>query len=99
MCAVLLLPAHLVIVFVRSICHSHTLCFEQKVRLCALLCLEALTKLPYHILHAQRNEVLNGLLAAVDDNKRLVRKQAMRTRNEWYLHARRKLCEQCAHVH
>jgi hypothetical protein len=57
----------------------------QEVRLRALQCLEAVTVLPYHKIFPQRVTVTNALAAALDDPKRIVRKQAVRCRNEWFV--------------
>ena len=42
-----------------------------------------LTRLPYAKLHPYRAQVSRGLLAPLDDRKRLVRQTAVRVRNEW----------------
>ena len=57
--------------------------FLQKVRLAALHCLAALVGLPYNRLHPLRPLVLRRLLAALDDPKRVVRKQAVICRARW----------------
>jgi hypothetical protein len=53
------------------------------VRACALDALRALAKLPHHRLHPVREQVLRGLLPALDDPKRTVRRRAGACRNDW----------------
>ena len=50
----------------------------------ALECLLALTKLPYHLLHPHKNDVIARVGKCLDDKKRLVRQQAVLCRNKWY---------------
>lgn len=65
--------------------HSHPQHYLPKARLrvLALEALLALTRLPYAKLHPYRAQVSRGLLAPLDDRKRLVRQAAVRARNEW----------------
>ncbi len=54
-------------------------------RAAAILCLEALSLLPYESIHRFKKAVINGLARALDDPKRVVRRAAVRCRNEWYV--------------
>lgn len=56
---------------------------KARLRVLALEALLALTRLPYAKLHPYRAQVSRGLLAPLDDKKRLVRQMAVRVRNEW----------------
>lgn len=58
---------------------------SMKVRIASLECLEYLTQLPATTLLPYRREVIRFLEPVLDDKKRLVRKQAVRARGEWYL--------------
>jgi DNA repair/transcription protein MET18/MMS19 len=58
---------------------------NMHARYLAALCLESLSTLPYHILFPYKDIVCDGLAPALDDPKRVVRKQAVRARNEWYV--------------
>lgn len=53
------------------------------VRVFALQCLLAVLDLPYNLLHRHRRQVLQVLLRCVDDNKRIVRQQAVECRQAW----------------
>jgi DNA repair/transcription protein MET18/MMS19 len=53
------------------------------VRAAALDALRALALLPHQRLHPVRDVVLRGLLPALDDPKRSVRRRAAACRNEW----------------
>ena len=57
---------------------------EQKVRIAALECLEQLTGLSSHVLVPHQTKVVRELKQALDDKKRLVRRQAAETRSAWY---------------
>ncbi|GAB1605862.1 MMS19 nucleotide excision repair protein homolog [Argonauta hians] len=57
----------------------------MKVRIASLECLENLTQLPTTVLLPYRREVIRSLGPVLDDKKRLVRKQAVKARGEWYL--------------
>jgi hypothetical protein len=68
--------------------HTNTNSFPQflpkaRLRVLALQSLLELTRLPYAKLHPYRSQVSRGLLAPLDDRKRLVRQTAVRVRNEW----------------
>jgi DNA repair/transcription protein MET18/MMS19 len=58
---------------------------SMHARFLALKCLELLTTLPFHVLFPFKLSVTEGLAAPLDDSKRVVRKQAVRARNEWYV--------------
>ncbi|CAE1291491.1 MET18 [Acanthosepion pharaonis] len=58
---------------------------SMKVRIASLECLEYLTQLPASTLLPYRREVIRFLEPVLDDKKRLVRRQAVRARGEWYL--------------
>lgn len=53
------------------------------VRETALQCLGAVVGLPYNRVYPLRREVLKALSAALDDKKRVVRKEAVRCRQAW----------------
>ncbi|KAK3559804.1 hypothetical protein QTP86_020786 [Hemibagrus guttatus] len=57
----------------------------MKVRISALRCIHALTCLPSHMLLPFRARVLRCLAKPLDDKKRLVRKEAVAARSEWFL--------------
>ena len=56
---------------------------QALLRVTAINCLRAFTTLPYHRLHPVRQIVVAGLVAALDDPKRSVRRRAGAARNEW----------------
>ncbi|KJE97844.1 hypothetical protein CAOG_07928 [Capsaspora owczarzaki ATCC 30864] len=59
---------------------------SMKLRIAALQCLGLMaTALPAQATFPSRNVVVSGLAKAVDDPKRLVRVEAVKARNEWYL--------------
>jgi len=58
---------------------------SMKIRIEALKCLGALTTLPHHAVYPYKTKVCRALADSVDDKKRLVRKEAVKCRNEWYL--------------
>lgn len=58
---------------------------SMKVRMEALKCLGALTTLPHHVVYPYKTKVCRALADSVDDKKRLVRKEAVKCRNEWFL--------------
>lgn len=58
---------------------------SMKVRMEALKCLGALTTLPHHVVYPYKTKVCKALADSVDDKKRLVRKEAVKCRNEWFL--------------
>lgn len=47
-------------------------------------CLFGIAQLPFPKIFPFKMQVINGLAKAVDDNKRLVRREAAKTRNEWF---------------
>ncbi|XP_029466021.1 MMS19 nucleotide excision repair protein homolog isoform X2 [Rhinatrema bivittatum] len=55
------------------------------VRIAALQCVQALTKLPVHVLLPYKMQVIRALAKPLDDKKRLVRKEAVTARGEWFL--------------
>ena len=56
---------------------------KAKLRVLALGSLLEITRLPYAKLHPYRAMVSRGLLAPLDDRKRVVRQMAVKVRNEW----------------
>ncbi|KAG9346126.1 hypothetical protein JZ751_007944 [Albula glossodonta] len=61
-------------------------CTEQgNVRIASLRCLHALSRLPEHMLLPFRARVIRALAVPLDDKKRLVRKEAVLARAEWFL--------------
>lgn len=57
----------------------------MKVRKSALCCVHALSRLPSHMVLPFRARVLRTLAKPLDDKKRLVRKEAVAARSEWFL--------------
>ncbi|MCJ8738228.1 hypothetical protein PDJAM_G00033240 [Pangasius djambal] len=57
----------------------------MKVRITALRCVHALSRLPTHMVLPFRARVLRTLAKPLDDKKRLVRKEAVAARSEWFL--------------
>ncbi|XP_053307203.1 MMS19 nucleotide excision repair protein homolog [Spea bombifrons] len=55
------------------------------VRISALKCMLALTKLPLHMLLPYKQQVIRALGKPLDDKKRLVRKEAVEARCQWFL--------------
>ncbi|XP_064176913.1 MMS19 nucleotide excision repair protein homolog [Anguilla rostrata] len=55
------------------------------VRIASLRCLHALSRLPEHMILPFRARVIRALAKALDDRKRLVRKEAVEARGEWFL--------------
>ena len=53
------------------------------VRAAALECLRALLVLPYNKLHPLRAAVIAGLVPALDDPRRAVRRRAAACRSDW----------------
>ena len=69
---------------------SHLLRLSQykdsmRVRLSALKCFGLMTSLSQHLLLPHQHDVTKGLGKCVDDHKRLVRKEAVIARTEWFL--------------
>lgn len=56
---------------------------KARLRVLALQSLLEVTRLPYAKLHPYRGQVSKGLLAPLDDRKRIVRQTAVKVRNEW----------------
>ncbi|XP_050318222.1 MMS19 nucleotide excision repair protein [Bactrocera neohumeralis] len=78
--------------FLRHLSHLIPRCIQlskyqksMKVRISALSLLHDITKYPTHVLLTYKLDVVLELAAALDDNKRLVRNTAVRTRNAWFL--------------
>ncbi len=63
----------------------HQLTCFQESRSQALLCLYHVAQLPYSTIFPFKTRVINILQRALDDKKRIVRKQAVKTRNEWFV--------------
>ncbi|XP_051679991.1 MMS19 nucleotide excision repair protein homolog isoform X2 [Oryctolagus cuniculus] len=57
----------------------------QAVRIAALQCMHALTRLPTPVLLPYKPQVIRALAKPLDDKKRLVRKEAVAARGEWFL--------------
>ena len=60
---------------------------KQKVRVAALQCIKEMTGLPHHVLYPHKPEVIRCLAKPLDDQKRLVRKEAVAARSEWLVYA------------
>ncbi|XP_063049125.1 MMS19 nucleotide excision repair protein homolog isoform X1 [Engraulis encrasicolus] len=57
----------------------------MQVRIASLRCVHALSYLPDHMVLPFRARVLKALATPLDDKKRLVRKEAVTARGEWFL--------------
>lgn len=57
----------------------------MNVRIASLRCVHALSRLPEHMVLPFRARVLKALAVPLDDKKRLVRKEAVSARGEWFL--------------
>lgn len=58
---------------------------SMAVRIAALQCMHALTRLPTPVLLPYKPQVIRALAKPLDDKKRLVRKEAVAARGEWFL--------------
>ncbi|XP_036294633.1 MMS19 nucleotide excision repair protein homolog isoform X7 [Pipistrellus kuhlii] len=58
---------------------------SMAVRIAALQCMHALTRLPIPVLLPYKPQVIRALAKPLDDKKRLVRKEAVSARGEWFL--------------
>ncbi|XP_055485963.1 MMS19 nucleotide excision repair protein homolog isoform X4 [Psammomys obesus] len=58
---------------------------SMAVRIAALQCMHALTRLPAPVLLPYKAQVIRALAKPLDDKKRLVRKEAVSARGEWFL--------------
>ncbi|XP_033632616.1 MMS19 nucleotide excision repair protein homolog isoform X2 [Asterias rubens] len=58
---------------------------SMKVRISALRCIGEFTTLPHHIVFPYQSQVIRGLVPRLDDKKRVVRKEAVRSRNLWMM--------------
>ncbi len=58
---------------------------SMKVRIAALQCLGAMTTLPPALLKPHAKKVVRTLAKTLDDPKRMVRKEAVKCRTEWFL--------------
>ncbi|XP_046560408.1 MMS19 nucleotide excision repair protein homolog isoform X2 [Haliotis rubra] len=58
---------------------------SMRVRIAALQCLNCLTVLPTHVTLTLKSKVTKSLQSTLDDKKRLVRRQAVVTRGNWFL--------------
>jgi hypothetical protein len=72
--------------------HQETLAAQQQqqvvvvaasIREQALVCLSTCMSLPYHLLHPHRRAVLAVVTAALDDDRRVVRRAAVSCRSKW----------------
>ncbi|XP_029391125.1 MMS19 nucleotide excision repair protein homolog isoform X2 [Mus pahari] len=59
--------------------------YSMAVRIAALQCMHALTRLPTSVLLPYKSQVIRALAKPLDDKKRLVRKEAVSARGEWFL--------------
>ncbi|XP_078589095.1 MMS19 nucleotide excision repair protein homolog [Branchiostoma floridae x Branchiostoma japonicum] len=57
----------------------------MKVRMAALKSVGSMTSLPHAVVYPYRNRVVRELAVAVGDKKRMVRKEAVAARGEWFL--------------
>ncbi|KAM6951361.1 MMS19 nucleotide excision repair protein homolog [Aplochiton taeniatus] len=57
----------------------------MNLRVATLRCIHALSRFPEHEVMPFRTRVLRGLAPPLDDKKRLVRSEAVLSRNEWFL--------------
>lgn len=57
----------------------------QDIRIAAINILSSVSAYPAFIILPFSQDVLHGLLPALDDKKRLVRSAAVLTRNQWFL--------------
>ncbi|XP_006831274.1 PREDICTED: MMS19 nucleotide excision repair protein homolog isoform X2 [Chrysochloris asiatica] len=58
---------------------------SMALRIAALQCVHALTRLPTPVLLPYKPQVIRALAKPLDDKKRLVRKEAVSARGEWFL--------------
>ncbi|KAM5271386.1 MMS19 nucleotide excision repair protein homolog isoform 4-T4 [Ctenodactylus gundi] len=58
---------------------------SMAVRIAALQCMHALTRLPTPVVLPYKPQVIRALAKPLDDKKRLVRKEAVSARGEWFL--------------
>ncbi|XP_066278817.1 MMS19 nucleotide excision repair protein homolog [Branchiostoma lanceolatum] len=58
---------------------------SMSVRMAALKSLGSMTSLPHAVVYPYRNRVVRELALAVGDKKRMVRKEAVAARGEWFL--------------
>ncbi|XP_033756743.1 MMS19 nucleotide excision repair protein homolog [Pecten maximus] len=58
---------------------------SMKIRMKSLRCINALSVLPAHLLLPYKSSVVRSLELVLDDKKRLVRKEAVAARTEWFL--------------
>ncbi|KNC85737.1 hypothetical protein SARC_02078 [Sphaeroforma arctica JP610] len=65
-----------------KLAHAST---KMDVRMAALDCVNAMSSLPYHVLHPHKPAVLAGVRVCLGDKKRLVRRSAQVCNNTWYL--------------
>jgi len=58
---------------------------SMNVRIEAISCLQCLSNLPVHSVYPYQKNVIKSLKSCLDDKKRLVRREAYKCRNQWYL--------------
>lgn len=58
---------------------------SMSVRVQAIRCLKFLSRLPVHCIYPYQMKVIRCLRSCLDDKKRLVRKDACKCRNKWFL--------------
>ncbi|XP_063290261.1 MMS19 nucleotide excision repair protein homolog isoform X1 [Pelobates fuscus] len=78
-----ILSVHIDTLITKLLCLSSSP--AMAVRITALKCMLALTKLPLHMLLPYKQQVIRALVKPLDDKKRLVRKEAVEARCQWFL--------------
>ena len=73
----------LVPILVTLACHDSSRPAKPIVRATAIDCLRGFVSLPFHKLFPVRNTLISGLVPALDDPKRAVRRRAAACRNDW----------------
>ena len=58
---------------------------SMNLRMQAIKCLMFLSLLPVHCIYPYQMNVIRSLKSCLDDRKRVVRKEAFKCRNHWYL--------------
>jgi len=58
---------------------------DARVRLISLQCISELSHLSVELISPYMKSIVRGLKPVLDDKKRLVRKMAVKARNEWYV--------------
>ena len=58
---------------------------SMNLRIQAISCLQILSGLSVHYVYPYQKNVISSLKNCLDDKKRLVRREAYKCRNQWYL--------------